>query len=103
MVWKMIECFFDDVDTLFPQMRTALEEGDLVRVGQLGHRMKGTVIYLAAQTAKEAALGVERFCEPGGGVLAEAGDAIDALQRECLVLKAALTEHLLAAEAMPRE
>ena len=48
MVREMIQCFFDEVDNLFPQMRAALEKGDLVEVGRLGHRMKGTVVYLGA-------------------------------------------------------
>ena len=56
MVREMIQCFFDEVDNLFPQMRAALEKGDLVEVGRLGHRMKGTVVYLGAEPAKEAAL-----------------------------------------------
>ena len=97
MVREMIQCFFDEVDKLLPQMRTALENGDLVEVGRLGHRMKGTVVYLGAEPAKQAALGVERFCKPGGGTPAEAEQAVNALQHECLVLKAALAEHPLAA------
>ena len=43
----MIQCFFDEVDNLLPKMRAALEKGDLEEVGRLGHRMKGTVVYLA--------------------------------------------------------
>ena len=63
MVREMIQCFFDEVDNLFPQMRAALEKGDLGEVGRLGHRMKGTVVYLGAEPAEEAALRVERFCK----------------------------------------
>ena len=62
MVWEMIQFFFDEVDKLFLQMRAALEKGDLMEVGRLGHRMKGTVVYLGAEPAKQAALRVERFC-----------------------------------------
>ena len=43
----MIQCFFDDVDNLLPKIRAALEKGDLEEVGRLGHRLKGTVVYLA--------------------------------------------------------
>jgi hypothetical protein len=67
-------------------------------LGHLGHRMKGTVVYLGAQPAKEAALRVERFCTSSGGTPAEAEEAIHALEHECLVLKTALTGHPLAAE-----
>ncbi len=97
MLWKMIRCFFDDVDLLFPQMRAALEKGDLVEVGRLGHRMKGTVVFLGAHRAKEAALRLERFCESSGVTAPEAEEAIKALERECIALKAALAGHPLAA------
>jgi PAS domain S-box-containing protein len=100
MVREMIQCFFDEVGNLFPQMRAALEKGDLVEVGRLGHRMKGTVVYLGAQPAKEAALRVERFCKSIGGTPSEAEDAINALEHECIVLKAALSVHPLATEPM---
>jgi PAS domain S-box-containing protein len=97
MVREMIQCFFDEVDNLFPQMRAALKKGDLAEVGRFGHRLKGTVVYLGAQPAKEAALRVERFCKCGGGTPSEAGEAINALEHECLALKAALSEHPLVA------
>lgn len=56
-------------------MRAALEKGGVVEVGRLGHRIKGTVVYLGAQPAKEATLRVERFCRCGG-TAAEAAEAI---------------------------
>jgi HPt (histidine-containing phosphotransfer) domain-containing protein len=96
MLREMIQCFFEEVESVFPQMRAALEKGDLVEVGRLGHRMKGTVVYLGAQPAEEAAHGAERFCKSSGGTHAEAKEAINALMNECLVLKAALTQHPLA-------
>ena len=98
MVREMIRCFFDEVDNLLPKMRAALEKGDLEEAGRLGHRMKGTVVYLGAEPAKEAALRVERFCKCGAARRLEAGEAIDALEHECLALKAALSRHPLAAE-----
>ena len=98
MVREMIQCFFDEANNLFPQMRVALEKGDLEEVGRLGHRMKGTVVYLGAQPAKEAALRVERFCKSSGGTPAEAEEAVIALEHECIALKAALNGHPLAAE-----
>ena len=99
MVREMIQCFFDEVDNLFPQMRAALAKGDLAEVGRLGHRMKGTVVYLGAPLAKEAALRVERFFRSGDGPRCDAAEAIDRLQQECLALKAALSRHPLAAES----
>jgi len=77
-------------------MHAALEKGDLIEVGKLGHRMKGTVVYLAAESAKEAALAVERFHKVKGGTPSEAKMAVEALHEECRALKAALTGHALA-------
>jgi CheY-like chemotaxis protein len=98
MLREMIQCFFDEIDSGFPQMRATLEKGDLEEVGRLGHRMKGTVVYLGAEPAKQSALGLERFCKSSGGSLSEAEAAINGLEHECMMLKAALTEHLRAAE-----
>jgi HPt (histidine-containing phosphotransfer) domain-containing protein len=96
MVRGMIQGFFEEVDALFLQMRAALEKGDLQEVGRLGHRMKGTVVYLGADLAAQAARHVERFHESGGGTPSEAEEAINALQHECIVLIAALSKHPLA-------
>jgi two-component system, sensor histidine kinase and response regulator len=98
MVRDMIQHFFEEADELFPQMGAALEKGDFVKVGHLGHRMKGTVIFLAAERATQAALRVERFCTPSVVTAAEAEEAVDALRRECIVLEAALREHPLVAK-----
>ena len=97
MMREMIQCFFDDVKNLFPQMRTALEKGNLMEIGRLGHRLKGTIVYLGAEPAKEAALRVERF-ERFGGPQNEAEEAIRVLEQECLALKSALAGHPLTAE-----
>jgi len=94
MLRQMIQCFLDEVDRLFLQMRTALQKGDLEEVGRLGHRMKGTVVYLGAEPAREAALHVERFYKAAGGTPAEAEEAFKTLERECQVLKAAIEEYL---------
>jgi PAS domain S-box-containing protein len=98
MVREMIQCFQDEVTNLFPQMRAALEQGDLGEVGRLGHRIKGTVVYLGAHPAKEAAVRVERFGESTGGTPSDAEEAINALEHECFALKAALARHSLAAD-----
>jgi PAS domain S-box-containing protein len=98
MMGEMIECFFDEMESLLPQMRAALDKGDLAELGRLGHRMKGTVAYLGAQPAREAALRVERFCTSGGGTPREAEQSVNVLERECAALKAALNDHRRAAE-----
>ena len=94
LVREMIQCFFEETGKLFPQMRAALAMGNLVELGRLGHRMKGTVVYLGAKPAEEAALRVEQFCRSSDGSPSEAAEAVNALERECLVLKAVLARHV---------
>jgi two-component system, sensor histidine kinase and response regulator len=100
MMREIIQCFYDELTNLFPQMRTALEKGDLVEVGRLGHRMKGTVIYLGAESACEAALRIEQACESAGASVPAATAAIDAFEHECIALEAALRQPPWAAEPM---
>ena len=95
MLRDMIGYFFAEMDSLFPLLRAAWQRGDWDEVGNLGHRLKGTVVYLGAEAARAAAAGVERFSDSEGGTPAEADDAINALDHECLRLKAALTAHPL--------
>jgi hypothetical protein len=66
-----------------------------VAVGRLGHRMKGTVVYLGAERARQAALHVERFCESIGGTTTEAEAVINAFEHECRTLEAVLRAHPL--------
>ena len=62
LLQEMIAFFFKDADNFLPQMRAALQKGDLAEVGRLGHRLKGTVTHIGAEAAREAALRVEQFC-----------------------------------------
>ena len=66
MVREMTQCFVDDVENVLPQMRVAIERGDLVEVGRLGHRLKGTISHLGAEPATLAARRVEHFLRHGG-------------------------------------
>jgi HPt (histidine-containing phosphotransfer) domain-containing protein len=91
MLQEMIQCFFKDFAALLPQMRAALQAGDLTEVGRLGHRLKGTVVYLGAEGAVEAAVAVERF-ERCPGKPAEAKAAVRKFAEACEALKAALVE-----------
>ena len=92
MVGEMIRFFFDEADKLLPQMHEALQKGDLREVGCLGHRLKGTLIYLGAEPTTEAAAAVERFYSRDGQP-AEAEKAISMLQHACEDLKTAIVEH----------
>ena len=63
----MIECFLADVDNLLREIRAALDAGNLGEVGRLGHRLKGTVVYLGAKPAEEAACRVEQCGKANAG------------------------------------
>jgi CheY-like chemotaxis protein len=99
MLLEMIECFLTEMDSGLPRIRAAMEKRDLMEVGRLGHRMKGTVVYLGAEPAKQASLAVERFSKTSGGTIEEAEAAVNALEQACLALKSAVTEHLRATES----
>ena len=98
LVEEMIRCFFDESDKLFPQMRAALENGDLAEVGRMGHRLKGTLVYLGAQPVADAALRVEQSGRAKGGSRADVEKAVTALEQQCLALKAALRRRTPAAQ-----
>ena len=84
----MVQCFDSDVEQLLPQIQAAAERRDWPEVARLGHRMKGTLIYLAAPAATAAAQRVERLDkstdETGGPA------EVVRLQRQCQMLQTAL-------------
>ena len=92
LLQQMIVFFFKDADRLLPQIRAAVGRGDLAEVGRLAHRLQGTLVHLGAEAAREAARRVERF-HGDGGQQSEAVEAVSSLERECEVLRAALTEY----------
>ena len=94
----MIEFFFKDADSLLPQMRAALQKGDLTEIGRLGHRLKGTLGHIAAESAREAAEWVEHLTQHGGEQ-AEVEEAVRALEYQCEVLKTALAVVKLSQDA----
>jgi PAS domain S-box-containing protein len=97
LLQEIVVCFFKDADKLLPQMRAALQKGDLVEVGRLGHRLKGTLIHLGAEAARKAAKQVEHFMLHAGEQ-GEVEKAVRVLEHECKALKAALTAQSLAAD-----
>jgi len=63
--------------------------------------LKGTLSYLAAAPAQEAARHVERLGADGDAGAAEARTRIEALERDCTLLNAALADHCLAVRTAP--
>ncbi len=92
---EVIQCFLTDAVSMLPQMRAALQQGDLKEAGRLAHQLKGTVDYLGAEPTREAALRVEQFNKMSGVSASDAEAAVDSLERECRTLTAALQEYAL--------
>jgi PAS domain S-box-containing protein len=81
LLGEMAQCFLEEFRQLAPQIRAALEMDDLAEVGRLGHRLKGTIAYLGAKPAENAAVAVEEAGQGGGKT--EAEEAVRALEDEC--------------------
>ena len=88
----MAECLFDESDSLLREMHKALENGDAQELGHAAHRLKGTVVFLGAPLAAEAARRVEQI-GLSGELDTRCAEAIDQLQRQIDLLKAALAPH----------
>ncbi len=87
----MVECLFDESDSLLEQMRTELNNGDAEELGRAAHRLKGTVVFLGASPAADATMRVEQIGL--SGELGNAAEAIDQLQTQLQLLKDALAPH----------
>ena len=92
LLGQIISFFFKDADVLLPRIRAALQAGDIKEVGRLGHRLKGTLLHLGADAARDAARRVEQLMLHGGQQ-ADAAEAVAALERECGRLKQALAPY----------
>ena len=87
----MVGCLFDESDSLLKEMRGALADGDAAKISGAAHRLQGTVLFLGAAPALEAAKCVERMGTSGD--LGAAAEAIDRLQQQVRLLKAQLMPH----------
>jgi len=92
IIREMARCFREDVENLFPRMRSALAQGNLAEIGRICHRMKTTLIYLGAQPALDAAERAEQCALGGNGPPPDIEAIITAFEQECLALKSALSQ-----------
>jgi signal transduction histidine kinase/CheY-like chemotaxis protein len=92
MFQEMVSGFFDEADPLVQQMRIAVRNGDAGELGRLAHRLKGTVVFLASQSAEDATRRIEQLGR--SGELTNGIAAIDELERQLRVLKEALASYL---------
>ena len=84
---ELVACLFTDDERLFPQMYAALERDDFSEIDRLAHRLRGTLVCLAAQPAIDAATDVERDARDCD---AKTGEAMQILEAKVAALKAAL-------------
>jgi CheY-like chemotaxis protein/anti-sigma regulatory factor (Ser/Thr protein kinase) len=89
---QMIQYFFDDVNSILPQIRADMNKGNVAEIGPQAHRMIGTLVYLSANSAMQAARRLEQLCDSTEGAMLEIDEAINMLERECMMLREALVE-----------
>lgn len=88
---EMVKSFLEDVDPTRQRIRTALEQGNAREMATAAHRLKGTLVYLSASAATEAARRVEQIGKSGN--LTEAPEALDELEKQLQRLQEALAPH----------
>ena len=91
LVQEMIEFFFQDTPAMLAGMDRAVQSDDAAEIGRLAHRLKGTLVYLAAEPALQAATRVEELGDRGD--LAGAAQALPQLRHELARLETALAPH----------
>jgi HPt (histidine-containing phosphotransfer) domain-containing protein len=91
LVHEMIEFFFADGPELLVDLDRALHKGNPAEVSRIAHRLRGTVAYLAADRAADAARRVEDVGRSAD--LSRAGEPVAALQREVQLLMDCLTPY----------
>jgi HPt (histidine-containing phosphotransfer) domain-containing protein len=88
---EMVAYFLRDWPGLVEQIRIALERSDATTVARVAHRLKGTVVYLGARLALQAAGRVERLAVSGD--LAGVAASMQDLEREMARLEEALAPY----------
>jgi two-component system, sensor histidine kinase and response regulator len=91
MFQDMVGCLFDEADPLLERMRSALGKADAAELLKASHRLKGTVLYLGAHPALDATGRVEQMGLSGD--LTGAAEAIQQLEKQIELLKAAISPH----------
>jgi CheY-like chemotaxis protein len=91
MLEEMIKIFPEESTELLSQMHMALANGSISEIGRAAHRLKGTVVFLGAQPASNAALAVEQSAKSGD--LAAAAKAIADLEHQIELLRKVLDSY----------
>jgi len=88
---QTVDSFFEEAEPIIKQIHAAAAKADGAEVGRLAHRLRGTVTYLAAEPAADAAGRVEEIGTSGR--MGDAQTAISELEHELTRLKTALEEY----------
>jgi CheY-like chemotaxis protein len=85
----MVTCFFGEADELLRSLQEARRRGKPEEVRTIAHRLKNTIVYLAAQPAMQAILQVETAAKAGEFV--EIDKALSQLAHQLERLKSSLS------------
>lgn len=88
LLHQMVAFFFEDAPRRLAEMQAGLQEQTPSTIAQAAHRLKGTLVYLGAEPALQAAQRVEQIGKTRD--LKEAASAIRSLTTELTRLEAAL-------------
>jgi HPt (histidine-containing phosphotransfer) domain-containing protein len=99
MLLEMIDYFSGESGAVLPAIRASTSEHDAAAMGRAAHRLKGTLIYLGAQPAIEAAQDLEQMGLNND--LTGADRAVERLAHEVELLRQALAPY--RAEAGSKE
>jgi DNA-binding NarL/FixJ family response regulator len=88
---EMTGYFFRDAPKLMDDLQAGLRNGDARMVAQVAHRLKGTVLYLAAQRAADSAARLEEIGLSRD--LTSAAEVVEHFQQEIARLSEALAPH----------
>jgi len=91
MFVEMVDFLEAEAPALLGRIRAAIERGEAPEAANAAHRLRGTLLYLGARPAQEAALQVERAGMAGDP--AAAGVALQDLQRRIEQLRPLLAAH----------
>jgi len=87
----MVDGFLGEADPLLAEIRSAVGRQDVEAVEDASHRLKNTVLYLAAPAAQDASEHIQRLARRGQ--LADAPAAVERISVEIQKLKAAVQAH----------
>jgi len=96
----LVDLYLGDYPRLVNEIRAALERKDARALQRGAHSLKGCTSNLAAKLASEAAFKLEAVAHAGDW--AEAGNALESLERELVRLKPALLAVRAETEQKPR-